>query len=74
MALNALSPRAQPEDKGHLLPYYTRQHALTIITSHLIGPHDVAMNTACLINKLSLRELDMKINALLPIGVNALGG
>ena len=47
------------------------------ITSHLIGPHDVAMNTACLINniKLSLREQgDMKINALLPIGVNALGG
>ena len=28
------------------------------ITSHLIGPHDVAMNTACVINniKLSLRE------------------
>ena len=23
-----------------------RQHVLTIITSHLIGPHDVAMNTA----------------------------
>ena len=72
MAVNAPSPRAQPEDKGRLLPYYPRQHAL--ITS---GPHDVAMNTACLINivKLSLREQgDMKINALLPIGVNALGG
>ena len=79
MAVNAPSPRAQPEDKGRLLPCYQRQHACANYynTSHLIGPHDVAMNTACLINniKLSLREQDdMKINALLPIGVNALGG
>ena len=31
MAVNAPSPRAQPEDKGRLLPYYPRQHVLTII-------------------------------------------
>ena len=31
MAVTAPSPRAQPEDKGRLLPYYPRQHALTII-------------------------------------------
>ena len=43
------------------------------VTSHLIGPHDVAMNTAYKI-KLSLREQGaMKINALFPMGVNVLG-
>ena len=48
------------------------------ITSHLIGPHDVAMNTAyiSLVTKSSLasgEQGDMKINALLPMGVNVLG-
>ena len=43
---------------------------IIIITSHLIGPHDVAMT------KLSLasgEQGDMKINALFLMGVNVLG-
>ena len=44
MAVNAPSPRAQPEDMG----VYYQGNVRYYITSHLIGPHDVAMNTACL--------------------------
>ena len=75
MAVNAPSPKGAAGGQGAftaILPKTTC--ANYYITSHLIGPHDVAMNTENNI-KLSLREQgDMKINALLPIGVNALGG
>ena len=41
MAVNA------PQSEGAFTAISPRQHVLTIIiTSHLIGPHDVAMNTA----------------------------
>ena len=45
MAVNA---PPQFEDKVAFTAISPRQHVLTIIiiTSHLIGPHDVAMNTA----------------------------
>ena len=46
------------------------------ITSHLIGPHDFAINMAYLSNKIKLslgEQGDIKINALFSMGLNVLG-
>ena len=73
MAVNAPVSEGAARGRGGVYSHITKATCANYyITSHLIGPHDVAMNSNKI--KLSLGEQgDMKINALLPMGVNVLG-